>query len=96
MPLPLIPMALAGFNWLKDSWVGKAVAILLFLAGGWYVAKRQGAKAEQAAQAAADMEFGADIKERADATKKQVTADVADMSHADLVKRLRAKGGLRD
>ena len=78
MPLPLIPLALGAFNWLKDSWVGKAVAILLFLAGGWYVAKQRGRKDAEAAENIRKAEAVEDMKDKRDEVDALPTAERAD------------------
>jgi hypothetical protein len=63
MPLPLIPLAISAFNFVRNSWVGKAIGILLFLAGGWMLAKRSGRKAAEAKEAARKAEAVQDMKE---------------------------------
>ena len=62
----------------------------------WVLGKRAGRKGEAAEQAAADMEFGEDIRDRAHEAKEQARKDTSGMSHDDIAERLRAKGRLRD
>ena len=75
MPLPLIPLALAGFNWFKDSWVGKAVAIVGVVLFGWMVAKRSGRKQAEAAENIRKAQAVEDMKEIKDEVNALPDAD---------------------
>jgi hypothetical protein len=102
MALPLIPLVMGGFSWLKNSTVGRYA----IMAGGLLLTVffifNQGKAAQRKKQKLDDLEFGADIRRRTDEAEERHDADMAqlpddpDERKRAIIERLRAKGGIRD
>ena len=84
---------LAAFGFLRNSWIGKALAwagalivmvLLIFSAGGRSQRKKQKIK---------NLEKYIDLRERADETADQTTRDLDGISDDDLNRRLRDHDG---
>ncbi len=84
------------FAFLRNSWVGKALAfaggalmivLLVFSAGGRAQKKKQKIK---------NLEEYIDLRERADKTADKTIRDLDGISRDDLTRRLRKHGALRD
>ena len=84
------------FGFLRNSWVGKVVAI----AGGALMAVlvvySAGGRAQKKQQKIKNLEEYIDLRERADETADQTLRDLDGISRDDLTSRLRKHGAIRD
>ena len=92
----MLTMIFGAIGFVRNSWVGKAVAIAFAVASAFFIIRRSGYKAAQADQKDADMEFGEDIRSKDNDAKIKAIREVGDLSHDDLSERMRGKGRLRD
>jgi hypothetical protein len=102
MSLPLIPIAIGAFDWLKNSTLGRyaiaAAGVLLAI----FVLFQRGKAAARKQQKIDDLEFGADIRRKTDEAGRKHKADMAqlpddpDELRAALSERLRKLRGRGD
>ena len=84
------------FGFLRNSWIGKVVII----AGGALMAVllvySAGGRGQKKKQKIKNLEEYIDVRERADKTADQTLRDLDGISDADLARRLRDHGAIRD
>ncbi|MCH7522039.1 MAG: hypothetical protein IIB42_10130 [Candidatus Marinimicrobia bacterium] len=87
---------LVAFDFLRNSWIGKALAI----AGGILMAVllvfSAGGRAQRKKHKIKNLEEYIDLHKRADKTADQTVRDMDGISDDDLNRRLRDRGRLRD
>ena len=95
MSLPLLPL-IGAFNFLKNSWLGKALAIAGGIFMALFLARRSGRKAAEAKQERINLEAHIETGKRANKAADAARAVGGDLSDDELHDKLRKTSRLRD